>query len=271
MKVFSFSGGLGNQMFGFAFYSYMKEKYPDHKMFGHYNKGKLSEHYGLEINKWFDVYLPQSTWYSTLVVAVAFVLKRLFHITRFIETNQRLCENENAVVFYAFKYSKQYLPSDRNWLRWKVDDNQLSRENAETLSQIKSTNSWFIHVRRGDYLSDTFKDRFAGCCPLSYYEKAINDILHKETNPVFYCFSDDLEWAKNNLPKTNIVFVEGNTGTDSPLDMYLMSNCKGAIIANSSFSYWGAYLGVKKKRVYYPERWINTEVPDIFFEDWIKY
>ena len=69
------------------------------------------------------------------------------------------------------------------------------------------------------------------------------------------------------------IFVDWNKGENSPLDMYLMSQCNGAIIANSTFSYWGAILGKEKARVYYPIKWINSPrgVPDIFFDNWISY
>ena len=69
------------------------------------------------------------------------------------------------------------------------------------------------------------------------------------------------------------IFVDWNKGENSPLDMYLMSQCNGAIIANSTFSYWGAILGKEIARVYYPIKWINSPrgVPDIFFDNWISY
>ena len=87
----------------------------------------------------------------------------------------------------------------------------------------------------------------------------------------FICFSDDLEWIRKNLPmEENTIYVDWNTGTDSPLDMYLMSQCDNGIIANSSFSYWGAYLGKKKNSVIYPQKWWNMDGgnPDIFMDEW---
>ena len=88
----------------------------------------------------------------------------------------------------------------------------------------------------------------------------------------FICFSDDLSWMRDNLPLgKDAMFVDWNTGTDSPLDMYMMSQCDNAIIANSSFSYWGAYLGKTKDTVIYPNRWWNMPEgnPDLFWDEWI--
>lgn len=273
MKILVYGGGLGNQIFGYAFTEYIRNKYPDQKVYGVYNESYLSEHYGLEINRWFDVKLPVSTWYSTLAVAFAVIMKRFFSITRFIDNSQRECENEDAIAFLAFKYTKKYIPQEDNWLKWKSSSIQLNEKNQSILELINHSNSWFVHVRRGDFLSERYKKDYEGCCPLSYYQEAIADVLRKEENPIFFGFSDDIQWAMENLPNVDIHFIDWNTGTDSPLDMYLMSQCNGAIIANSTFSYWGALLGRKKKRTYYPKKWVAdpTMHPDIFPGDWISY
>lgn len=272
MKVLSFGGGLGNQIFEYAFCCYMQNKYPDHRVYGHYNKGKLSEHYGLEIDKWFDVQIPKSTWFSTMTVGLFYILRKLIGEHHWIDTATRECRNEKAVVFVAYKYTKKYIPEPA-WLRWKVDEQALSEQNKGILKLINQNNTWFIHVRRGDFLSPKYKETFEGCCPLEYYQKAIEDVKAKENDPHFICFSDDIAWAKENLPNVVEKFVDWNTGTDSPLDMYLMSQCNGAIIANSTFSYWGALLGKQKTRVYYPKKWINSKrgMPDIFFDSWISF
>lgn len=271
MKVFTFQGGLGNQMFGYAFYLYMKKKYPHESMYGYYPQSLLSEHHGLEIDKWFDIEMPKSNLWSKFIVGINYGLKRLIGNHRWIETSSRECKKEDAKVFLAYKYTGEYIP-EGEWLRWKVDDNKLSEKNRQILDIIRNTNSWFIHVRRGDYLSPRYKTLYEGCCPLEYYIKSIMDVVNCEQDPIFVCFSDDINWAKENLPKVNIRFVDWNNGADSPLDMYLMSNCCGGIIANSTFSYWGARLG-KIKKVYYPTKWINSKfgVPKIFPESWKTY
>ena len=92
-----------------------------------------------------------------------------------------------------------------------------------------------------------------------------------------FCYDS---WYAGRLRKHSIhnnrqgcCFIDWNTGENSPLDMFLMSQCKYAIIANSTFSYWGAMLGRKKELVYYPTKWINSEFgnPHIFPEDWKTY
>lgn len=105
------------------------------------------------------------------------------------------------------------------------------------------------------------------------YQRALKSMKEICPSVKFVCFSDDIQWVKQNLELGNrAVFVDWNSGTDSPLDMYLMSQCRYGIMANSTFSYWGARLGRKKNRIYYPEKWWNhgTGLPDIFPNTWVK-
>lgn len=273
MKILSFGGGLGNQIFCYAFYLYMKDKYPQERIYGLYNKKKLSEHHGLEIDKWFDVDLPPQKWYSTAFCAILYLWKKIVKKTQFVETNRDYCENENAIAFLAFKYTNLYYPN-YEWLRFKIDEERLSPQNQEELKKIRSCNSVFVHVRRGDFLSPRYKEAFEGTCPLDYYEKAVMHVKQEVSKPCFFVFSDDLPWAKEHLPLAgcSVRYVDWNKGLESPIDMYLMSQCKYAIIANSTFSYWGAYLGRNKERVFYPTKWNNgLPTPNIFQNNWIAY
>ena len=127
-----------------------------------------------------------------------------------------------------------------------------------------------IHVRRGDYLNIPL---YSGICDLPYYTRAIEYIKSKSKNPKFYIFSNDMEWCKINLPVENAVFVEANTGINSIFDMILLSSCKYNIIANSSFSWWGAWLNKNKKAVIAPTKWYNNKKRDAAVElsaDWIR-
>ena len=272
MKILAFQGGLGNQLFCYAFYLYMKEKYPRERIYGLYNKKKLSEHYGLEIDRWFDVELPLQKWYATAVCAAFYLWKKVVGSTKFVDTYRDYCKNENAIAFLAFKYTNRYFPKDE-WLRFKINEDNLSDANKKLLKEIRSGHSVFIHVRRGDFLSPEYKELYEGTCPIDYYKESIDYVFRHIDSPNFYVFSDDQQWAKDNLPlSTNVTYVDWNKGKDSPLDMYLMSQCKVGIIANSTFSYWGAYLGVKKEIVFYPKKWNNgVPTPSIFEDNWISY
>lgn len=272
MKILIFGGGLGNQIFEYAFFCWIKDKFPQQTFYGIYSHKYLSEHYGLEIDKWFDVTLPKSHWKASFLTKLMPIVKRLYPKTKCLDLNQRFCVNEDALIYLAFKLSNKYIPQ-YNWITWKIDEAFLSQKNKQVLKILRKSKSVFIHVRRGDYLSPKYKARFEGTCPIEYYTKAIADIKNRVDNLTFFCFSDDIEWAKNNLPLDDAYFIDWNIGENSPLDMFLMSQCKYAIIANSTFSYWGAMLGRKKSIVYYPTKWIRSAAgnPLIFPENWRTY
>lgn len=131
------------------------------------------------------------------------------------------------------------------------------------LSEINATNSVSVHIRRGDYLN---LEHFYRIIPIDYFEKAIETISEKIENPTFYFFSNDLDWVKKNLNfDKNFVFVnlredDNYDGEDDMEDFFLMRNCKHNIIANSSFSWWAAYLNENAgKLVIAPRKWYNDK------------
>jgi len=268
MKIMVFLGGLGNQIFGYAFLSYIRNRFPDRKLYGVYKK--VNEHYGLEIEKWFDVNMPDSKWWVDILTGILYIYKKISPKTKILDLNQQDCINENAILYYTSKFNKRFVPQNSDWIKWKIDESNLSEKNKKVLEEIRSKESIFIHVRRGDYLSPRYKAIFEGCCTLDYYKKAIAYVNQEKTGLTFFCFSDDIPWAKENLPLKDVVFIDWNTGSDSPIDMFLMSQCKGAIMANSTFSYWGARLGVEKKIVCYPLKWNNLSngTQDICLDSW---
>lgn len=130
-----------------------------------------------------------------------------------------------------------------------------------------------IHIRRGDYL--TFSTIYGGICTIEYYKKAVSYLCSALNNPVFVVFSDDMDWVRNNIyfpEEAKVHFVDFNRGKDSWQDMNLMSKCMHNIIANSTFSWWGAWLNENpEKIVICPDRLTQRgDSPDIFPEEWIK-
>lgn len=136
----------------------------------------------------------------------------------------------------------------------------LQGKNLKFANEIKSVNSISLHIRRADYVTNKETEKVHGVCDLNYYRKAIEYISNKIQNPVIYLFSDDINWAKENLKTTIAInFVEHNNVDTNYEDLRLMSLCKHNIIANSSFSWWGAWLNENPdKIVIAPKRWLNT-------------
>lgn len=151
----------------------------------------------------------------------------------------------------------------------------LSEANQKLLDKIHHSMAVSLHVRRGDYANNQTTNAFHGLVGLEYYKTAVAEMSKHLKKPVFYIFSDDIDWCRENLAtRDEMVYVTGNTGQQSFEDMRLMSACKHHILANSSFSWWGAWLNPNpKKRVIAPLRWFNEptkSTKDLIPKDWIR-
>ncbi|WP_345243971.1 alpha-1,2-fucosyltransferase [Nibrella saemangeumensis] len=148
-----------------------------------------------------------------------------------------------------------------------------SQQYAEAIQ--RSHNAVFIHIRRGDYVSNPNANKHHGFIGEIYYRKAIDQMHQQLDAPEFFVFSDDMGWVRSNLgpAMSSATYIEGNTGANSWQDMYLMSLCQFAIIANSSFSWWGAWLNPSTtKTVIAPKQWFaspNVSSKTIVPENWL--
>ncbi len=146
-----------------------------------------------------------------------------------------------------------------------------NRELAEKMGQEVSVS---VHVRRGDYLMGKNKEIYGGVCTDAYYDRAVAYFQEKFRNPHFYFFSNDPKWVAERFRDIRMTAVDWNQGAQSHWDMYLMSRCRHNVIANSSFSWWGAWLnGHREKEVVAPKFWFNPKAAtavDTVCEGWIK-
>ncbi len=139
----------------------------------------------------------------------------------------------------------------------------LSSETADFAKIISEGSAVSIHVRRGDYATNARVMKEFGVCSTEYYQKAMEKIETAIDSPTYFVFSDDIEWVKENLPVgESAVYIQGIRITDTE-EMVLMSKCKHNIIANSSFSWWGAWLNQNPdKIVVAPTPWFETQPYD---------
>ena len=172
----------------------------------------------------------------------------------------------------GFWQSEIYFKAYEEEIRDDFDFKQeIKDRNKQLADKIRSVNSVSLHVRRGDYVSNALTNKFHGLCPPSYYQDAVKHFMEKG-NIELFIFSDDLEWCKQhskfNLPTH---FIETKNAFD---DLYLMSLCNHNIIANSSFSWWGAWLNANPdKTVIAPEKWFASDTQntsDLIPYTWIK-
>ena len=167
-------------------------------------------------------------------------------------------------------YFKQNKDVVRNAFKFR---GQLNEKSALFIKQITSSDcAVSLHIRLGDYLSESVNDIYGGICTEAYYREAIRYFKEKYSDPVFFVFSDDIEKAVSMLREENIVFVTCNDKKNAWQDMYLMSQCRHNIIANSSFSWWGAWLNNHEdKEVIAPQKWTNNGgMNSVCPEEWIR-
>ncbi len=267
MVIINFCGGLGNQMFQYSLYKIMKKENIKVKADIHwFSENNL--HNGFELEDVFNIKLDYATQ---------------------LECYRTISDNyiyENIKKYFSFQknildikcgYLKGYWQNEKYFNKYRdeiLSDFKFSindKKNCTISQEMSKEESVSIHIRRGDYLS--IEDKFGGIATLEYYNKAIKIIKERLVKPKFYIFSDDLEWTRNNLKIENCVYIDFNRGKDSYKDMYLMSKCKHNIIANSTFSWWGAWLNQNKEKiVIVPERMWNIAPggEKLFPDNWIK-
>ena len=259
MKILYFGGGLGNQIFEYTFYLAIREHFPEEDIRGIYLNSKFKEHEGgLELENVFNVKLPPTSLKAKLLTGLIYLWKKIHPKTNLCSLHNTIV-NWDAIIFNAFKSDISFYENRINWLEFKPI--KLSNKNLEIINRMQSTNSVCLHIRRGDFLSIEYMNILANIATVKYYERAIE---------FFFVFSDDIAWCKENMQLSQVTYIDWNIGKDSYIDMYLMTFAKANIIANSTFSYWGAYLNRNNPIVIYPKKWINADYyPNIFPINWI--
>ena len=274
MKIIRLIGGLGNQMFQYAFGQIIKDDvaYWFDQVKG--NPNVATRPYELDFFKCNPWILSQNELAMIIEggqqLGGEFAYKIVEEIPPSVY-NPELLKQENALFIGYFQCYQYYDQIRKQLLDEFVPSTSIDSENQKILDLIQKTNSVSLHIRRGDYVK---LQHVHGLCNLEYYQKAIDFIVSKTSvSPHFFLFSDDIEWVKDNL-KINFPFtvVDLNHEKKSPWDMWLMKHCKHNIIANSSFSWWGAWLNENpNKIVIAPKKWRTDDAPiDIVPPDWIR-
>lgn len=171
--------------------------------------------------------------------------------------------------------SEKYFAAIADRLRQEFTFKQpLRGRNAELAESMAGCEAVSLHIRRGDYVTDAKTNSRHGVCSLDYYRQAIARISAHVAAPVFFVFSDDIPWTKENLKlEFPCVFIDHNQGENNYCDMQLMSLCRHHIIANSSFSWWGAWLNPRQDKVVIaPQHWFahETSTADLVPTGWLR-
>lgn len=276
IKTIVFNGGLGNQMFQYAFYLETRRRHPFSLYLFDVSKSQ-SCHNGYELDTVFQINTYDKIRNNSFLQHRFLKINNLFqniiqeNSLKFEETylKKRGC----FVKYEGFWQSEKYFIDSLDRVRsaFTFREEKINEKTKALQQYMKENKEKYIsiHIRRGDYVLEK-EDR--GLCSIDYYKTAIKYIQDKVHHPTFVFFSDDLPWVKKNIHINNCIFVDWNHGNDSWQDMYLMSQCNHNIIANSSFSWWGAWLNSNKEKIVVsPKRWfLNSDNYDIIPGNWIR-
>lgn len=180
----------------------------------------------------------------------------------------------SSVYLEGFWQSERYFKDIEPIVRQEFTvKSQPDPENAAMAERIRKVTSASIHIRRADYVSETCNIKTHGICSLDYYSAAITQLIAEVNIAHFFVYSDDPDWARDNLKlKHPTTFVSHNGSDRGHEDLRLMSLCQHHIIANSTFSWWGAWLcSNPKKLVFAPRKWFTTRrrnAKDLIPEGW---
>jgi len=290
MIIVKLLGGLGNQMFQYAVAKVIADKHNTEVKFdlrGLYAGEDTRKTFELDVfgipeiqasHKEYFPFYRQSLFGSTILWNLIKKHKKFIHYKEKAFTyDPNLIKNSSPnMLLRGLFQSEKYFAFKRDLiLKEFTFKNPLTDKNLSISKKIANENSVALHIRRGEFASDPQINKKIGTVPIDFYYKALNFIKENIQNPVFYIFSDTPEWVKKNfkIPKSSII-IDWNTEKSSYIDMQLMSLCKHNIIANSTFSWWAAWLNKNpNKIVIAPKKWFasfNYNTKDLIPQTWIK-
>lgn len=261
-RIITIKGGLGNQLFQYAHGLKLllidkKNVIFDTSFFA--NTGKDTNRPFL-LNK-FNI----QTSASFKEIKVPTITKYWKKIIHNLTGNFELFQNEKYFVNIEKEIRQQFTLK-----------NPLSSDAQMIVNQIHThyPQSVSLHIRRGDYIQNPITFKHHGICDLDYYQSAIDYIKTYIETPFFFIFSDDITWAKENLKIENDALYVSNPSIPDYEELILMSTCQHNIIANSTFSWWAAYLNqYDKKIIIAPKQWTREKSSnqlDILPRKWIQ-
>ena len=285
MIIVKIIGGLGNQMFQYAYAKALEQKGYNVKIdITAFETYKL--HGGYQLDK-YNINLNQSTHEENNLFHKNNIFSKIFKKIGFSSSNiikeKNLLFNNNLLTLEDDKYIDGYFQCEKYFENIReviLEQFIIKQEKSDYTKEIEnqiitSLNSCSLHIRRGDFINST-NINIHGSCDLDYYNNAINFINKKYVNTKYFIFSDDITWAKENLKIDNVIFIDSKENRLPHEDIYLMSLCSNNIIANSTFSWWGAWLNLNSSKIVIaPKKWfadekLNEYTKDIICDSWIK-
>lgn len=280
MIIIKVQGGLGNQLFQYALYYSLKKQHKNVFMDYNWFATVNPKEYRRNCLKIIDSQIPECTKGQRLrfsnngnemlakIGRKLHLKKRIYREREYAVYDEKIKEFDN-VYLEGYWQNPQYFQEYRQELKRIIRFPIVNDSYFEKVKKkIIETNSVSVHIRLGDYL--TKNDEYGGICTRKYYDNALYMIQTNIVNPVFFVFSDEIDRVKEWFKGNNVFFVDNNADPDYK-DFQLMQLCKHHIIANSSFSWWAAWLGQDNNSVVItPKRWNNYYNCSVACEEWTK-
>lgn len=270
--------GLGNQMMSYLYYKARKELTGEKIVLWAPTHRPLADHNGFELNRIFGInavnQLISELFWLIYKHKDNRILRRLVSCQR--DTFKDLSEkrtNEKLIHFIlAGDKDKDFYTKRRAEIQniYTFNEKKLNKDSANWAKEIENTiNSCSLHVRRGDYIGHP---NFDNICTISYYRNAIMMMKDRtEDNTCFFIFSDDIAWCKEIFGNKGFKYIDCNHGKDSWQDMFLISRCKHHIMANSTFSWWGSFLGERDgSLIICPPQFTVNDHGENYPPEWIR-
>lgn len=271
MKIVKVKGGLGNQMFQYAFHRLLQEKY-------HCEDVRLDLKYygdaGVD-----DIRLSRlGRMHTRFQAATDAKLNKKY----FFENN-RAYRDVPALLDYQYYdgywQSWRYLEPVAQQLRREFTCDDLSEQTLGYMKRFGGMNSVFVGVRRGDYFDNEKLANHYGRTDVEYYKKAVAYMRERLDHPVFVFFSNDMPWVREHLScdvmgleADSVIYREKQDITDDFEELFVMRSCRNAIVTNSTFNFWGAWLMENQDKIIVaPRDWFKDDRPiDIIPDDWVR-
>lgn len=265
-------GGLGNQLFQYAVARKLKEVgkevYLDLSWFNKYDEREyLLDRYPISMEKINGkVWALWKAWNG-----IPLYRRNHSYLEKSYSLDEEIFKIDN-VILKGYWQSEKYFDDIRTILLKELTlDYLFLPERCKAIyNEMKQCCSVAVHIRRGDYLEERNRASRGGICTKYYYHKAMEWMRNSSDLDVrFFFFSDDIEWVKENYIGRDIFYVDIAAPHE---EIWLMSQCRHNIIANSSFSWWGAWLnGNVQQRVIAPSKWKNGKnIENIYCKDWMQ-
>lgn len=270
-------GNLGNQFFTYAFARKLQEFSKQKICLNYYNLKKNKPEYTFNLDKYilnenviFESNKPLP-WYINPYLFTTRIIRKIFPQLYF-----KIMEKFGCYIWLGKKYKKVNFKEHKNYFvdgYWQSDryfkdirdilltefktKEQTNKNNEQLYNLIKNTESVCITIRRGDYFTNPKNKKKFFLCDEQYYYLALKKLKETIPNITLFIFSDDINWAKQNLDFGQTMYYE--TGNDTVCEkIRLMSECKHFIISNSTFSWWAQYLSTNKEKVVIaPKMWFK--------------